>query len=704
MKKNYLLISQTIFISISIIFWLFLLGPKYINPLSQDWLYNGDLSIYQIGWKFFRDDHWRFPLGLNPNYGIYNGGSIIFSDSIPLLAFIFKFFESFIPDTFQYFSFWILLCIYLQIYFSYKIIFFYSENFYYSCISSFFFLISTIFLHRSGIHLSLMGHWLILLYFFINISKKNDFKDNKKKLLILFSLLIHFYFTIILIIIYFIETIFSLRLKIKFIINLLIKNLAFLILLFLSMYFIGYFSIRIDDGLGGGYGFYSFNLNSFFNPLGFNNITGFSWSFFLKNVEFNNFNPEGFSYLGISGLLFFALCLNNYRTGKYEVIFNRKISITIFIFLTLIATSNNISFGEHNLLNINLNKYIYLLLSSVRASGRLIWPVFYIIFFSGILYICFTQNKKRANIIITVLFILQLIDLFPGLMNYKFGKQYTQQIGQFVENEDWVGLSNNFTVLRNLNPENQSELYYELAKHIMSENYHKTDISYLARINRQTLETVRENQIKKFNSKNLEIFKNTLYVTKNESLVKNLKIIYKEALNIYFMDNIWLVSNSDNAVLRKYSYKDQLIDFFKINENNEIFENFDKNKNNPFGFGWEFDEKKGKFTSVGSTSTLIFQLDDNLCKKNVNLLFYFNKYFKNQDNLKKIRVILNNQKEKNVFLNDEPYFKVELFKNCSENNIVKLDFYYNDPISIFELRSGLNRKKRAIIINSIQIK
>ena len=105
----------------------------------------------------------------------------------------------------------------------------------------------------------------------------------------------------------------------------------------------------------------------------------------------------------------------------------------------------------------------------------------------------------------------------------------------------------------------------------MSENYHKTDISYLARINRQTLETVRENQIKKFNSKNLEIFKNTLYVTKNESLVKNLKIIYKEALNIYFMDNIWLVSNSDNAVLRKYSYKDQLIDFFKINENNEIF-------------------------------------------------------------------------------------------------------------------------------------
>ena len=117
---------------------------------------------------------------------------------------------------------------------------------------------------------------------------------------------------------------------------------------------------------------------------------------FFKNIEFHNVNKEGFSYLGISGLLFFALCLNNYRTGNFEVIFDRKVSISIFVFLTLLATSNNINFGEYNLLTINLNKYIELLLSSVRASGRLIWPVFYIIFFSGILYIYFTQDKKES--------------------------------------------------------------------------------------------------------------------------------------------------------------------------------------------------------------------------------------------------------------------------------------------------------------------
>ena len=46
---------------------------------------------------------------------------------------------------------------------------------------------------------------------------------------------------------------------------------------------------------------------------------------------------------------------------------------------------------------------------------------------------------------------------------------------------------------------------------------------------------------------------------------------------------------------------------------------------------------------------------------------------------------------------------LKLFKNCSDDNTVKLDLYYDNPISKYELRSGLNRKKRAIIINSIQV-
>ena len=78
------------------------------------------------------------------------------------------------------------------------------------------------------------------------------------------------------------------------------------------MFILGYFSINIDDGLGWGYGYYNFNLNSFFNPFGVNNFESFSWSNFIPKSKFQNGEIEGFSYLGLSGILFLFLLIINF--------------------------------------------------------------------------------------------------------------------------------------------------------------------------------------------------------------------------------------------------------------------------------------------------------------------------------------------------------------------------------------------------------
>jgi hypothetical protein len=57
----------------------------------------------QLGWYFFQNDIWRFPLGSNPNYGEEIASSIVYTDSIPILAFLFKSIRSLIPGNFQYF-------------------------------------------------------------------------------------------------------------------------------------------------------------------------------------------------------------------------------------------------------------------------------------------------------------------------------------------------------------------------------------------------------------------------------------------------------------------------------------------------------------------------------------------------------------------------------------------------------------------------
>ena len=131
------------------------------------------------------------------------------------------------------------------------------------------------------------------------------------------------------------------------------------------MYVMGYFTIKIDDGLGFGYGIYNFNLNSFFNPIGENHAEKFNWSFFFPTLNFQNKEMEGFSYLGISGILFLLIYFIYLVNGKSKIIFSKKVNIIIFFVFLIMATSNNINFGDQDLL-LELNKYLYGILSSMR--------------------------------------------------------------------------------------------------------------------------------------------------------------------------------------------------------------------------------------------------------------------------------------------------------------------------------------------------
>ena len=135
-----------LFLFISFFYLMLIIGVDNISFQSTEWLHAGnDRTAPQLGWYFFKNDIWRFPLGSNPNYGDELGSSIIFADTIPILALIFKMFRSLIPDNFQYISLWYFICFYLQLFFSFKIIKKFTNSVLYSLIGSFFFLITPIF-------------------------------------------------------------------------------------------------------------------------------------------------------------------------------------------------------------------------------------------------------------------------------------------------------------------------------------------------------------------------------------------------------------------------------------------------------------------------------------------------------------------------------------------------------------------------------
>ena len=191
------------FLLISFIFLIITIGFENISFQSVQWLHDGNESaIEQTAWYFFRNDVWRFPLGLNPNYGDEISTSIVFSDSIPILALFFKVFKSIIPENFQYFSLWYFLCFYFQLFFSYKIIKKFTDSESYSLIGSIFFLLAPIFIFRMNWHASISAHWLLLFTLYLALTTKTDESKFSWIFLIIVSPLIVYNWTLIILVVY----------------------------------------------------------------------------------------------------------------------------------------------------------------------------------------------------------------------------------------------------------------------------------------------------------------------------------------------------------------------------------------------------------------------------------------------------------------------------------------------------------------------
>ena len=77
------------FLILALSYSILILGFDSFLITNTKWIHHSESDISQthIGWYFFKNDIWRFPLGSNPNYGDGFGSSIIFSDSIASIFF-----------------------------------------------------------------------------------------------------------------------------------------------------------------------------------------------------------------------------------------------------------------------------------------------------------------------------------------------------------------------------------------------------------------------------------------------------------------------------------------------------------------------------------------------------------------------------------------------------------------------------------------
>ena len=696
------------FFFISFLFLVGIVGIENISFKSTEWLYDGGESSYnQLGWYFFKNDIWRFPLGSNPNYGDEIGSSIVFTSSVPILAFFFKSLKSFIPGNFQYFSFWYFICFYLQLFFSFKILNKFTNSVPYSLVGSIFFLISPIFIYRLEYHVGLSGQWILLSTLYLGLTHKIDKSTLSWIFLIILSSLIHFYFTGMIVVVYSVLRIFNFYFEKENFIKLIKDFLIISTLLLLTLYIVGYFEIRVADSLGVAFGKYKFNLLSIFDPV--NSFHKISWSWFLPDIRLPIGDEiEGFNYFGLGQfamyLFVFILFLKkNYKENFFFIKNSKEIKVFFLIsfIFTFWALSNKISFGFYTL-EIPLNKYIFGAFSMLGTTGRMFWIVNYFLLILSIIIIYKCFKEKNSLLVITLFLLIQIADISAGLINYiRPFSPFKESI--ILKDQIWGDLFKKYKVVKTTYPISWSKLFSNFSYLMEKNNIEKTNLVVLTRMNRKAAAEARYHLYNNFRKKNLT--SDTVYVVDNLGHLRHLKYLFKnENIGFFYRDNYWsMVMNekermNDNDIKTFNEIKPKLLAINK--KKNLYFEVSD----NYYGLGWSHNLKKLGIWSEGPISTLLFRTDKSY--GDLKLEIFCKPYITKKNNILELDIYVNNTFNQNVKLtNNNQGEKIEILINekLIENNEIKIDFNFKNPVSPYEVLETPDSRKLGILIKDIKI-
>ena len=678
-----------------------ILGRGNISPTFDNWLLQGDTASSLVAWKYFFNDIWRFPFGLNPNYGLGQGSSIVFSGPAPLLSIFFKLIKNFLPNNFHFFSIWIFLCFSFQMLFSYLIIKKFTKDDVYALIGSIFFVTAPIFIKTVGIHISLFGQWLVLFSLYIQSTANNNNKRIYWIFIILLSSGIHFYFTMMSYLMYSIFR-FDELIKNKNFFNFVKELLIPILFLLPLMYILGYFSVSIQNVLAYGFDHYKSNLLSLFNPVGTNLNGTVKWSLILPEIPITHNRDESFGYLGLAGIiLFFSLIIILLKNIKKIDFAKYRAVILIFLIFFIIALSNKIEFSDRILFEIPLNKYFYGFVSILRVPGRFLWVCYYLILIYGIVIIYKSFNKKTSIFFLSTLIVIQIADISNGLKEYINGKSFNRE-RIVLDDPIWKKIEKNYEVASSTQVKSVPADFYHLLGFLRKAPM-KSEVAYLGRINRQKLADLRYSNNNNFYSKNLA--DNKFYIINNPGHLNHLKILL-ENKNVGFVlrNKIWLLLPNQKSLMNENDKnelnKAEISTIFK--DKKIIFKdrNF-INKIGIFGLGWSYNIAEQSLWSDGKRSSIIFKPEKNTDE--FKLIFDAEAYIKPKNKVQEIDIFVNGIFEKRITFNENLKRNKSLsidIKNLNQD-FVLVEFYILNPKSPFDILEGVDARKKSLKIHSL---
>ncbi|MDR2016300.1 MAG: DUF6311 domain-containing protein [Burkholderiales bacterium] len=389
-----------------------LLPSAVLDPKNFQWLMSGDTMQAFLGWHFFRGEPWLLPLGAS-HYGMEMGSSMVFTDSIPLFALLFKLFAALLSPKFQYFGIWILACFILQGTFAWLLACCITPRWEARLLLTLLLTASTVMMLKVVGHHALVGHWLILAALLLYLRPPSA-TVLAWCALIGVSALVHAYLS------YLVLAVWAASVLRRYgwadIRNALTEIAVVALSLVAVMWLAGYFTLPTGSFSGGTeyYGRYAANLNAFWNP-------GWGSRFLPALPSTPESAFEGYAYLGAGGLLLVAiaaLLLIFSKAARTDAIQHWPLILVVLV-LWMIAVSNHVMLDDQVVLEATLPKFVLDMLAMVRASGRLLWVPYYALLLGSAALLLQCAWPRFGAIVLLGIVVLQAMDLSPRMLGLR---------------------------------------------------------------------------------------------------------------------------------------------------------------------------------------------------------------------------------------------------------------------------------------------